>query len=112
MEWKLFFQTIFAGVFLWFLIYNTTYLFEQRNQTSDFVQPNLKVLMKEEIKKELQEEQLKEIDESTQNLRILIPVVIYGPNNQYQGFRESIMIAKLLHRKVKFYIFYEHVIEF
>jgi len=56
--------------------------------------------MKEEYMEEIELEKVK--DENEENLRVLVPVVIYGPNNQYQGFRESIMIAKILNRKVDF----------
>ena len=102
MEEKLFYQTIFAGIFLWFLINNASYLLEQKSQTTkEFVQPHLKYLLKEELIEEIKEEQELEKQEQEQNPRVLVPVVIYGPNNQYQGFRESIMIAKILNRKVK-----------
>ena len=103
MEEKLFYQTIFAGIFLWFLIHNTAYLLEQKSQNTreDFIQPNLKYLLKEELIEEIKEEQELEKEELEKNSRVLVPIVIYGPNNQYQGFRESIMIAKILNRKVK-----------
>ena len=66
----------------------------------EFAQPNLKNLLKEELINEIQEEQKEEEHEAERNPRVLVPVVIDGPNNQYQGFRESIMIAKILNRKV------------
>jgi hypothetical protein len=56
--------------------------------------------MKKELLSEIKEENKQEILRKEKNPKILIPAVIYGPNNQYQGFRESIMIAKILNRKV------------
>ena len=100
MKEKLFYQTIFAGIFLWFLIHNTAYLLEQKSQTKEFIQPHLKYLLKEELINEIKEEQKEEEQEAERNPKVLVPIVIYGPNNQYQGFRESIMIAKILNRKV------------
>ena len=96
----MFFKTIFAGLIIWLLVYNIGSLIEKNEESNAIIQPYLTFLMKEEYMEEIELEKVK--DENEENLRVLVPVVIYGPNNQYQGFRESIMIAKILNRKVDF----------
>ena len=41
-----------------------------------------------------------------QNKNILIPMLVWGPNNQLQGFRESVYIAKALNRSIAAPLFF------
>ena len=56
----------------------------------EFAQPNLKYLLKEELIKEIKEEQKEEKDEAERNPRVLVPVVIYGPNNNIKDFGRAL----------------------
>ncbi|CBY15212.1 unnamed protein product [Oikopleura dioica] len=40
--------------------------------------------------------------------KFVVPILIFGPNNQIQGFRESLFIAETLGRKLILPPFFEH----
>jgi hypothetical protein len=45
-------------------------------------------------------------ESDAQNRNILIPMLVWGPNNQLQGFRESVYIAKALNRSIAAPLFF------
>jgi hypothetical protein len=45
-------------------------------------------------------------ESDTQNRNILIPMLVWGPNNQLQGFRESVYVAKALNRSIAAPLFF------
>ena len=91
MEIHLFYQLIFVLFVTWSFFYFLGDDLNQRKE-ADIVQPHIKFL--------LEHEESGLFAREIKNTKILIPVLIYGPNNQYQGFRESLIIAKILDRKV------------
>ena len=46
--------------------------------------------------------------DSLKNARLLLPLLPYGPNNQYRGFKESIWAAKFLNRTLVLPPFFNH----
>ena len=64
--------------------------------TGEDISPNFDFCGEDEINYEL----------DAQNRNILIPILVWGPNNQLQGFRESVYIAKSLNRSIAAPLFF------
>ena len=105
MQEKILYGTIFFLLSL--LIYSISSNLQDTYVSSDLIQPYQRFLIVRDYMKSREEPLSSFKIDGIDNPRLLIPVVIYGPNNQYQGFRESIMIAKILNRKVIILAFYK-----